>query len=61
MFSETQLGLPTGWVSSASARLEVVLTAACWTGMFVLDSGKCGLERDPDYHLKSSVLVLEII
>ena len=48
-------------VLSASAGPEVVLTAACGTGVLVLDSGKRVLERDPDCRLKSSVLVLGII
>lgn len=29
--------------------------------MLVLDSGKRGLERDPDYRLESPVLVLRVI
>jgi len=39
----------------------VVLIAACWTRVFVLDSGKRALERDPYHRLKSPLLVLGIV
>ena len=63
VFSETQVGLPTptSWVLSDSTGLEEGLIAACWTGVLVLDSGKRGLEHDPDYRRKSPVLVLRVI
>jgi len=35
--------------------------AACGAGLFVLDSGERGLERDPDHPIESPVLVLRVI
>ncbi len=52
---------PAGWVLSGLAGPEVVLIAACWTRVFVLDSGKRALERDPYHRLKSPLLVLGIV
>ncbi len=42
-------------------RKAVFSVAACWAGLFVLDSGERGLERDPDHPLESPVLVLRVI
>ena len=41
--------------------LKVVSIASCWTGVPVLDSGECGLERDPDRHLEPPGLVRRVI
>ena len=55
------MGYLTSWVLSDSPGLKEVLIAACWTGMLVLDSGKRGLERGPDYCFEPPDLVLGII
>ena len=38
-----------------------VVPIARWPGLFVLDSGECGLERDPDPPLESAILVFLVM